>query len=172
MQTGGGYINRLNNTLYMYITQNEETLKYFHRFAKIKLNGNTWEVQTVDTISTPGIIEVNLKEHSNNTLKDDIDKAVQNSIDIIEVDDRQEEHISGPSKIYPYETHTYELKNSLLTEGTWSISNMSRRDAAKIISIDGLKVTIKVMTGKKANFVLDFIADNYQVSLPITVGSL
>ena len=106
------------------------------------------------------------------TPKDDIDKAVQNSMDIVKVDDRQEEHISGPSKIYPYETHTYELKNSLLTAGTWSISNMSRRDVAKIISIEGLKVTIKVMTGKKANFVLDFIADNYQVSLPITVGSL
>ena len=172
MQGGGNYINKLNNTLQIYVTQNAETLDYFHRFSKIKLNGNTWEVQAIDSISTPGIIEVALKETANNTPKDDIDKAVQDSINIVHVDERQEEYIHGPVEVYPYETHIYELKNSTLTNGRWQISNMSRKNAAEIVSFDGLKVTINILTGKSANIQLDFITEEKQISLPIKIKSL
>lgn len=171
-QGGGNYINKLNNTLQMYITQNEETLKYFHRFAKIKLNGNTWEVQAIDNISTPGIIEVALKEYSNNTPKDDIEKAVQDSIDVIYVDEKQEEYVYGPIEVYPYEEHTYELRNSDLTEGQWQLSHMSRVNAAKIVSVDGLKVIIRILTGKSADIQLDFVSTNRTISLPIEIKSL
>jgi hypothetical protein len=172
MQGGGNYINKLNNTLQMYITQNEETLNYFHRFSKIKLNGNTWEVQAVDSISTPGLIEIALKEDSNNTPKDDLDKAVQDSINVVYIDERQEEYIHGPKEVYPYETHSYELKNSDLTNGYWQLSNMSRKNAAKIVSFDESKVIVSILTGKSAKIQLDFVAEERQVSLPIEIKSL
>jgi hypothetical protein len=156
----------------MYVTQNEETLKYFHRFAKIKLNGNTWEVQAIDAISTPGIIEVSLKEHSNNTPKDDIEKAVQDSIDVIYIDEKQEEYIHGPIEVYPYEEYVYELKNSDIFEGQWKLSYMSRNNAAKIISVNGLKVAIRILTGKTANIQLDFVSAQKTISLPIKIKSL
>ena len=54
--------NDADNLVTMYITKNEETEAFLHRFTKIKLNGKPWEVQTVDTLSTSGIIEVYLKE--------------------------------------------------------------------------------------------------------------
>ena len=76
-QNSGNYVNKLNNTLQIYITQNQETLDYFHRFSKIKLNGNTWEVQAIDTISTPGIIEVSLKEDFNNTRSEEHTSELQ-----------------------------------------------------------------------------------------------
>lgn len=172
MQGNGNYINQLNGTLQIYITQNEETLKFFHRFAKIKLNGNSWEVQAIDAISTPGIIEVALKEVSNNTPKDDLNKAVEQSINVLEIDEKQEEYIFGPTEIYPYETHTYELKNSHLKEGIWSVSELSKKDIVKIVSTDGNKVTLSVLTGKRASFKLNFLGDNHTVSLLIDIKSL
>jgi hypothetical protein len=174
MQSSNNYINKLNNTLQMYITANEETVQFFHRFAKIKLNHNNWEVQTVDAISTPGIIEVILKEDFNNTIKDDLNMAVQNSIDIVEVDNSLEEGIIGPTEIYPYETHIYELKINNAITGVWTISKMSRKNVAAVKPLDGLKVEVNVLTGKSATFQLDFISNDSKIkfSLPITVKSL
>ena len=173
MQSSGNYLNKLNNTLQMYITQNEETLKLFHRFSKIKINNNTWEVQAVDNISTPGIIEVVLKEYYNNTPEEDIEKAVQDSIDVLQVDTNQEEYIYGPTTVYPYEVHEYELKNSNASGGRWQISNMSRKNAAKIISYDNFTVKINILTGKSANIQLDFITNEDRIiSLPIQIKSL
>lgn len=169
----GNYINKLNNTLQIYITQNEETLKYFHRFTKIKLNGNTWEVQAVDSISTPGLLEVALKEDFNNTPKDNLDKAVQDSIDIIKIDEKEEAYIHGPQEVYPYETHLYELRNSTAASGYWQIVDMTRKNAAKIISSDELTVTISILTGKSAEFQLEFISNETKYAiLPIKVQSL
>ena len=70
----------------MFITQNKETMDYFHRFNKIMINSEPWEVQGVDSISTPGILEVHLKETYNNIVENDIDKAVKDSINIDIVD--------------------------------------------------------------------------------------
>ena len=169
---GGNYINKLNNTLQIYVANNAETLKFFHRFAKIKLNNNTWEVQAIDSISTPGIIEVALKEYFNNTPQDNINKAVEDSINIIKIDEKEEEYIHGPIEVYPYEEYTYELKNSSLQNGQWLLSHMLRPNIAKIISADGLKVTIKILTGKSAEMQLDFVSLEKTISLPIEIQSL
>lgn len=173
MQGGRNYVNTMNNTLQIYITQNEETLKYFHRFSKIRLNGNTWEIQTVDSISTPGIIEVIVKEDFNNSPKNDLDKAVQQSIDIVQVAEKEEEYIHGPTEVYPYETHSYELKNSNIKDGIWRISNLSRKNAAKIITSEGLMATVSILTGKSATIQLDFISTEGKIiTLPIEIKSL
>ena len=173
MQGGGNYINKLNNTLQIYITKNEKTLKFFHRFKKVKINENNWEVETVDSISIPGLIEISLKESANNTPKDDLDKAVQDSIDIVCIDEKEEEHIYGPVEVFPYETYQYELKNSNEIGDNWQILNMSRKNTAKIVSINGTKVIVHILTGKSATFQLSFTSiTNKQFILPIEVKSL
>ena len=164
------------------ITLNEEAILLYKILSittasifisnKVKFNNKMWEVQAIDTISTPGIIEVALKETSNNTPKDDIEKAVVESIDIVHVDERQEEYIHGPVEVYPYETHSYELKNSSLHSGTWAISNESRKNSVKITAINETCVDITIMTGKSATFQLDFITGERTVSLPIEIKSL
>ena len=50
----------------IYIKKDENTLNYFHRFTKIKVENLPWEVQTVDSISTPGVIELVLREDYQN----------------------------------------------------------------------------------------------------------
>ena len=171
-QGGGNYVNQLNNTLQIYISQNEETKKSIHRFAKIKLNDNTWEVQAIDSISTPGIIEVSLKEASNNTPSDDIDKAVQNSINIQEVYEKISAGIYGPERVFPYETYVYEIFPSDMN-GEWVLSNMSKPNMAKIVAIENNQVKINILTGKSGNFILNYRSTNSQnFSLSIKVESL
>ena len=101
----------------MYITKNEDTLNYFHRFNKIEIDGQTWEVQVVDSISTPGLLEVSLKEAYNNTVENDIEAAIEASQKTAEVDPQRGIYIHGPLEVYPYEVHEYELKNCIDIEG-------------------------------------------------------
>lgn len=59
-----------NSTLNILIPNNEHTIKVFKRYFKIMLDSLAWEVQSIDTTSMPGIIEVALKEGYSNSHKD------------------------------------------------------------------------------------------------------
>lgn len=173
-QGGGNYYNRLNYTLVMYITQNEETLDYFHRFTKININGQPWEVQAVDNLSTPGILEIGLKETFKNTPEDDIEKAVKDSIDIIKVDEKEEVYIHGLSKVYPYDVRQYEIVNYNGEPGVWKILNESRKNLVKMQNISSIDVTLNIITGRAGTFILAYVDKNNVpiATLDIEIGSL
>jgi hypothetical protein len=153
-QSSGIYFNKLNYTLQLYITQNKETLEYFHRFNKIFLHGRPWEIQAIDDISTPGLIEVHLKETYNNLPETDLEAAVEASVNVVEVDERDEMYIHGVEEVYPYEIYEYELKNYVGAAGTWKIKNTSRQNMVKFISTDKLKASVSILTGKSGSFEL------------------
>lgn len=156
--------NKLNYSLLFYITKNDETLDYFHRFTKITLDGQPWEVQMVDSISTPGIIEIALKEDFNNSIKNDVEEVI---FDIMEKEyeelekieaprDTEEPYIQGKVEIYPYDTVRYTLVNHW-GGGTWSVLNESRSNMIKLTSINDLEVEITVLTGRSGEFTLGYI---------------
>lgn len=172
-QGGGNYYNKLNYTLILYVTQNEETLKYFNRFKKVMINNQPWEVQAVDSISTPGIIEMTLKETYNNTIETNIEKAVQEAEKQVEVPEQENVYIHGLDKVYPYDVCKYEIRNYNGTAGTWSVKNMSRKNMVKILELMEGGVELSVITGKSGTFTLMYEADGTEVAaLNITVGSL
>lgn len=172
-QGGGNYYNKLNYTLILYVTQNEETLKYFNRFKKVMINNQPWEVQAVDSISTPGIIEMTLKETYNNTIETNIEKAVQEAEKQVEVPEQENVYIHGLDKVYPYDICKYEIRNYNGTAGTWSVKNMSRKNMVKILELMEGGVELSVITGKSGTFTLVYEADGTEVAaLNITVGSL
>ena len=173
MQSSGNYFNKLNYTLVMYLTKNEETLDYFHRFSKITINGRPWEVQAVDDMSTPGILEIALKETFSNTPETDIDKAVKESINIDIVDVKEETYIHGPAEIYPYDVKTYELKNYQWKAGTWTIENESRPKMVSLTNVEETSVIINVLTGRSGSFTLVYKAgDQVVAALDIEIKSL
>ena len=96
--------NKENYTLLMYITKNEETLDYFHRFTRIEIDGLPWEVQAVDAIATEGIIEVSLKE----TYRNSIEKEIEKDKEEIQPE-KKDIYIEGPSIVYPYEEYEYKI---------------------------------------------------------------
>ena len=156
--------NKENYTLLMYITKNEETLNYFHRFTKIEIDGLPWEVQVVDSIATEGIIEVSLKE----TYKNTIEKEIKEEEEIISPE-KKDIYIKGFNKTLPYEEYLYEIIGTK-DEGVWEISN----NKAKIIGEKNqLQVKIGIITGRSGSFVLRYVREGLDaIELPITIESL
>ena len=156
--------NKENYTLLMYITKNEETLDYFHRFTKIEIDGLPWEVQVVDSIATEGIIEVSLKE----TYKNTIEKEIKEEEEVI-IPEKKDIYIKGFNKTLPYEEYLYEIIGTK-DEGVWEISN----NKAKIIGEKNqLQVKIGIITGRSGSFVLRYVREGLDaIELPITIESL
>lgn len=173
-QAGGNYYNKLNYTSALLVPKNEKTEKHFSRFKKVFLNNKPWEIQAVDTISTPGIIEVFLKEAFSNTPETDIDKAVEESFDIYVADDREDVYIFGEPLIYPYDIKSYILKNTDDDIYTWKILSPSRQNLVKMSIIDKKSVRIEVLTGRSGSFTLGcFREDGSAIALlDIEIGSL
>jgi len=62
--------NTLNYSGVVYITKDENTLDYFHRFSKIKIDNKPWITKVVNSSSGEGIIELQIKEDYENELED------------------------------------------------------------------------------------------------------
>lgn len=173
-QTSGNYFNKLNYTLVMYIQQNEETLKYFRRFKKVMINGQPWEVQATDNISTPGIIEVSLKETYSNTIEADIEKAVEEATkkEVVKEQNTNEPYIYGATEVYPYDVKHYEIKN--YGGGSWSIWNESRPNLVKLKNISDKEVDLHIITGKSGKFTLIYESNEGKsiAALDIQIKSL
>lgn len=155
--------NDINYSLVIYITKNEETLQFFHRFSKIKFNGKPWEVQAVNEFDADGIIEVYLDEDYQNSIED----AEKEEIPAIEIPDRDSPHIEGNIFVKPYDIAEYKVLNA--ENGFWTVSN----DKVKIVEQDSSSVTIEVVTGKSGYFDLIYNRENEEnIILSIKIESL
>jgi hypothetical protein len=71
-----------NYSLHILMPKNEDTLKYFKRYSKFYLqNIDTtepvcWRVEAVDSISMPGILEINAIEYYSNDWADDVENGI------------------------------------------------------------------------------------------------
>lgn len=233
-------VNELNLSGTIYIKNDENTKKYFKRFTRVKLDGHEWEVQVTDSITVPGIIELEVQEYYDNTIEElpkirqhsevEIDpkptiigetlvkpdtivgymidakyyspdnewsvtdnprvriESIKDNGRICEVRiyagtvkpftlqygdqllkvnvDWEKPIIQGPQVVYPYDTHTYWLKNK---KGEFSINS----NLAKIIEFNEDSCKVEIVTGKKGKFVLDcLLEDGTTASLEIDIKSL
>ena len=148
--------NDLNLSGTVYIEKNEQTQNFFNRFTKLKIDGHIWQVKVVDTLTVPGIIELEVQEYFDSITED----LVQvNHVDI-------ETEIIGPQEVYPYEIYTYTIENTL---GEFSVDNNNVR----LLSQENGQCEIEVLTGKKGVFNLIYtVDDENQYILPINILSL
>ena len=145
--------NGLNYTAMITVTKNEETDKFFHRFAKIKVCGLPWEVAAIDSLSTEGIIDVYLNEDFTNSIQDAVDEANKNKEPVLPIPEDVPK-IEGDLKIYPYDVKTYKIKNAY--DGSWYIDS----NKIKIVAQDSEQITIDVRTGKSHIFTIVYKRDN------------
>ena len=166
---GFGSWSDLNYDLTMWVTKNEDTEAFFHRFNKIEIKGNPWEICAADFDSTPGLIEVQLKETFRNTIADE-KKAEEEALKPIDPEPGKEEqtlpHIIGDAIVYPYDTKTYTIVN--LNGGTWKLSN----NKAKITAQTDSEVTIVITTSKRGSIDLIYNKDENDIIYNITIKSL
>lgn len=148
--------NELNYTRIMYVTKDELTTGYFHRFQILTIEGNRWQVEAVNEAYGDNIIKVALHEYFNDNLPDTEHKST---------DDLQSE-IHGDSIVYPYDTRTYEAPYEDLDNNKWTVSDDS---LVKIKEQDGTKVTLYIKSPVSGKFVLTYGDD---LTKEITIGSL
>lgn len=163
-RSGFDYFNKLNETAFMYIERNEDTLAFFQRFAKLKLGDQWWEVQATDKISSEGIIEVALKEDFTNKFNN----LEENYSEIIKEDEKTEPYIKGAAVVKPYSLLSYSLVG-IEGGGVWSISDLTR---ARIKSTTDTGVIVEVITGKSGEFTLSYQKDQSNLELFIKILSL
>lgn len=158
--------NDIDYTLQMYITKDENTEAFFHRFSVLKINGKPWEVQAIDNMSSDGIIILYLKEWYQNSIAD-AKVEEDTAAEVVSVVNKDEPTIEGPSMVYPYDKKTYTIKNA--EGGSWVIGSSK----AKILKQDDFTVYIEIITGRSGNFELRYIRQNEEdIVLNITIQSL
>jgi hypothetical protein len=148
--------NNLNYTLSMMVTKNEETLEFFHRFTKIKINGNMWEVQAVNEYDADGIIEIALLEANNNTIEETAAELKADKEEIISV-------IKGEYEVNPYDTVIYTIEG--YSNGSWEVNSKK----AQIISQTDTSVEVFINTGRSGEFILSYNADGEKINLPVII---
>lgn len=163
----------------LYITNNEETRAFFHRFQKLTIHDKPWEVQIVDSISNDGLLMVALKETFSNELEDAVRNKKQESDEQIEqtpddpiFEDPAEEpevipQIEGPAEVYPYDKKKYTIKDA--DDGYWIVSNEKKA----IIAHQSKKtVTIDFITGRSGDVDLVYKRPTEDIVYKIHIASL
>ena len=148
--------NDLNFSGTVYIKKDERTQKFFNRFTKLKIDGHTWQIKVVDTLTVPGIIELEVQEYFDSLTEDLVE------INHIDVDNK----IIGPQEVYPYENYIYQIDN---IDGIFSIDDLTK---ANIIEQQNGECNIEIITGKKGKFNLTYTVNEDKYILPITILSL
>lgn len=141
--------NNLNYSLQIYISKDETTLEYFKRFKIVEINGEPWEVQAVDDISSEGLIIVALKETYTNSIAEEIEKEKEN-IEEPELLDNSMPYIDGYTTVYPYDELVYTIQNA--EGGVWSLSSSK----GEITYQDAQKAMVTITTGKSGKLELKY----------------
>ena len=111
IQKHGISVDNPNHSLNILLPKNESTLKYFKRYNKFYLKEDTsicWRVEATDTISMPGIIEINAVEYYINKFEDNQDEGIVGGL-IEKVEDPNPAigEIQGETFIKPKREYTY-----------------------------------------------------------------
>lgn len=154
--------NTINYSLVIYVTKNEETLEFFHRFAKIKILGKPWEVTAIDTVAADDIIEVVLNETYSNPLEEEEGMP---AVEIIKPENGAP-YIEGDNFVGPYSVNTYKIVG-LEPGGIWKKDSKD----VQILQDRNGEVTVEILLGKPFNFNLSYTLDDTTVTFPIYVES-
>ena len=124
-QKAGIEWNSLNHSLVMYITNDQNTNDYFHRFQLIKVlqpsSGieKTWQVVDADPYYGDGIIQVFLDEYFENTVEQAGKKQKEENNPPPQIDETKP-YIDGPIEVTQYSKAMYHIKNT--SGGKWLIN--------------------------------------------------
>ena len=156
--------NDLNHTANIYITRDENTLAYIHRFAKLEIDGKVWEVQASDPYCAEGVIEATIKETFQNEFEE---------VGVTPAPDPEPEIstglIKGPVEVDAFGSAVYTISGY---SGTWRISDKKKADFDKTAT-DKNTATIDILSGRKGKFILTYLVGKRTIDeLEINIKSL
>ena len=160
--------NDIDFYIRLYVQKTEETKNYFHRFQILEFDGKPWEVQTVDTISTDGIMEVVIKEYYQNTIQDLVNQEKEDFESQKPEIDETLPYIKGETNVYPYDEKDYEIINA--ENGMWLVDNEKK---AIITSQTSSSAHVMFVTGRSGKVNLIYREeDKEDITLNIVIESL
>jgi hypothetical protein len=134
----------------------KEVLEYFIRYSKFYLQplkeGDTpvcWRVEATDTISMPGVLEINAVEYYSNEQKDNVEEGIVN-VWVDEIPEPKGDVIDGSIFIKPKKPYLYQYTGD--AEGTWWYDERLPIEAIK----NGKEITITWKTTYTGEFVLRY----------------
>lgn len=139
--------NELNLSGTIYVKNVPETVEYFHRFSRFKINGHMWEVQVTDPISVAGILELEIQEYYDN----DIAELPEIKKDFSSM---AEEDIFGEEIVKPDTTVGYLINDTYYDpKAEWSIKDNPRVEIEGIYE-DGHMCKVHINPGTAHPFTL------------------
>ena len=144
-------VNELNLSGTIYIKNDENTKNYFKRFTRVKLDGHEWEVQVTDSITVPGIIELEVQEYYDNTIEE-LPKIRQNSE--IEIDPKPT--IIGETLVKPDTIVGYMIDAEYYSpDNEWSVTD-NPRVRIENIKDNGRICEVRIYAGTVKPFTLQY----------------
>ena len=143
-----------NYSLSILVPKNEDTLAYFKRYAKfylpqadVHMEKICWEIEAVDSISNPNIIEVVATENYSNIFTDDVAEGIIDGLVEDPIDPTPNTEIEGESFIRAQRTYIYKYIGN--EAPNWSYDNAL---PIKQIAIDGNTITLKWNSNYRGQF--------------------
>lgn len=158
-----------NSNLKILIQDNDTNRAFFFRYQVFLIQGIAYKIEEVDTLSMPGIIQLNATEHYANLMEDDVEENVRNAWNVqpIVPTHLTDYMIDGPSTVKPYFEAGFE---ALTTGGQWVIvENMNRTDGkgipTKFVEYDNTGKTIHVFwdSPKSGGYTIGYQTANGQL---------
>lgn len=153
IQKHGISVDNPNYSLNILIPKNKDTLKQFKRYKKFYLQDLVkgedqvcWRVEAVDTMSTPGIIEVSAVEYYANEQEDDIGAGLVGALITKPIDPNEgtesEFVIIGETFIKPKKEYVYYIESALY--GQWYVSDNKLPIQKEIFEDEQGRAAIKI----------------------------
>lgn len=147
-QKRGININELNLSGTIFIKLNKQTRDFFERFTHIKVDGHIWEVQVTDSISVPGILEIEVQEY--------YDNPIAELPEIRKGDSESETPIVGEVTVPQDATIGYYIPKSYLQNSlSWSVSGNPRVEIVEVMN-DGNMCKVKIHDGAVGSYTVSY----------------
>ena len=148
-------VNELNLSGTIFIKLTEQTRKFFERFTHIKVDGHIWEVQVTDSISVPGILELEVQEYYDNPIAElpEIKKESEDSIIVGETT------VSQDSEVGYYIPKAY-VKNKY----QWKVTGNPRVRILETLN-DGNMCKVKIFDGAVGSYTISYGDYNLEVNI-------
>lgn len=157
--------DKLNYTILLYITKNDETNAFFERHKKVKFDNHTWKVTAVNRYSQSAILEVVLEEDFNNNFEEE---KIEEELPEVVTPFSISPSIIGPRSVRVYDTSVvYSIENA--SNGKWLVSSSK----VKIVNSDSSTCEIDILTGKASSFKISYVREGCDtIDLDVTIKSL
>ena len=157
LQKNGISLDDPNHSLNILLPKNENTLKQFKRYSEFYLKPQQegeqpicWRVEATDTISMPGVLEINAIEYWSNEVEDDIKNGIVGGLITNTIPEPQDASIEGEIFIKPKKSYIYRYTGT--ETANWNYDKRLPIEA----KINDKEITILWKTTYTGQFVLSY----------------